>query len=99
MSNSSEKEHMLSELETSEYLVFPIYYECGMNVGIVNREVVRKCIETGHIFDFDHIPQSIIDDVCPIDWSEASYAPHKTPPYEIVHLADSIHFSRKRPWV
>ena len=98
MSNTSEKERMLSELEMSEYSAFPTYDKNGTNVGIVNREVVRRCIEAGHVFDLEHIPQSIVDDVCPIDWSEASFAPHKIPPYDIVRSADSIHFSRKRPW-
>lgn len=87
---TSDKERMLDALEVSEYSAFPVFDEEDREVRIVNREAVRRMIEAGHIFDLEHIPLSVAEKVCPIDWSKAIYAgmPMKNPPYKMTKPAD-----------
>jgi hypothetical protein len=91
---TSDKERMLDALEASEYSAFPVFDEDGREVRIVNRGAVRRMIEAGHVFDLEHIPLSIVEEVCPIDWSKASCAPMVPPPYEIVKPLDGYKFPK-----
>ena len=96
---TSDKERMLDALEASEYSAFSVFDEDGREVRVVNRGAVRRMIEAGHVFDLEHIPLSIVEEVCPIDWSKAIYAgaPMKNPPYEIVKPADYYKIPKVRP--
>lgn len=92
---TSDKERMLDVLGASEYSAFPVFDEDNREVRIVNREAVRRMIEAGHVFDLEHIPLSVADEACPIDWSKSIFAAPKEPLYEIVHPEGSIKYPRR----
>ena len=91
-----DRERMLDALEASEYSAFSVFDEDGREVRVVNRGAVRRMIEAGYVFDLECIPLSVVDEVCPIDWSQSIFAAPKEPLYEIVHPKGSIKYPRRQ---
>ena len=57
----------------SDKILFNVYDNDGVNVGMVNKAVVRDCINAGYIFDLGCIPQSVVNKVRPVDFTGAWY--------------------------
>lgn len=94
--DKSDKEKMLAEFESLDYSTFGIYDENGINVGIVNRAIVRRCIDVGYVFDLEHIPQGVVDKVISIDCSVNSLNGWLVPPHEIVKPSDYYKVPKRR---
>ena len=57
---SSIKRKLYCALEAYPYELFHVYDENGMSVTVINRAMVRACIDAGYDFDINHVPYSIV---------------------------------------